>query len=281
MKLDSNLIKILLISRPRFWLYLAGTFLLGCPIGLNDIEQLLSISILMNFFYFLIPANIFLYGINDFFDEDTDQFNFKKRSKEYSLLKNEKLWLKWILSICFGISLIVAFSQRLFIAIVILFFVFLSWAYSSPPLRFKARPVLDSASNVLYVLPGLVGYLQFHEMSNIFIPIILGFCWTVAMHLFSAIPDIDPDKKAGIKTTAVLLGIRKSLILCIILWGLFAFIVIELKFLFPFTLISFVYIIIPIYLIFVPKRIQSAYWWFPYINGLIGFGAVILILLQK
>ncbi len=67
--------------------------------------------------------------------------------------------------------------------------------YSIPPLRFKARPFLDSLSNAAYALPLLFlpAFLQselprtaFYAMAS----------WSVAKHAFDAIQDSAVDKLA-------------------------------------------------------------------------------------
>jgi lycopene elongase/hydratase (dihydrobisanhydrobacterioruberin-forming) len=40
----------------------------------------------------------------------------------------------------------------------------------------------------------------------------------MAMHAYSAIPDIQPDTEAGLTTTAVYLGKQGTLIYCGLLW---------------------------------------------------------------
>ena len=85
-----DLKSIVEISRPRFWLYLAGTYLVGYAFGAENIYSLQNFNFIIHFLFFLIPANIFLYGINDIYDEDTDQFNQKKGTYEHKLQMDEK-----------------------------------------------------------------------------------------------------------------------------------------------------------------------------------------------
>ncbi|MEF8937724.1 MAG: lycopene elongase, partial [Halovenus sp.] len=66
------------LSRPRFWFYLAGPVIVGVVYGASSQADLFTPLTVELFLYFLIPANIFLYGINDIFDADIDQLNPKK-----------------------------------------------------------------------------------------------------------------------------------------------------------------------------------------------------------
>lgn len=279
-----NLKLLLKISRYRFWIYTAGPYLLGYLLATPTMNNSIFFSpqFLLSFFYFLIPANIFIYGINDYFDEDTDKHNPKKGVKEHKLKVTDKTFLKTSLVISSIFSLLFLFSLPSPLSKVpFIIFIFLSFFYSAPPLRFKSKPFLDSTSNVLYIIPGIVAYSQFTGYLPPLIPIIGFWFWASAMHLFSAIPDIVSDKKAGINTTAVLLGKQKSLILCAILWALFSSVTF-LLFNNWILLTTLIYPAIPIYLLFKKKlNLSKIYWYFPYINTLIGFIAFLLIVESK
>ena len=83
--------QIIKLSRPRFWLYLAGPYLVGMAYSAQTAKQFYSFDFLYPLFYFLIPANMFLYGINDLFDKDTDKLNAKKISKEIRVTKRNDI----------------------------------------------------------------------------------------------------------------------------------------------------------------------------------------------
>ena len=267
-----NLKTILKISRPRFWLYLAGTYLVGYSFGAENIYSLQNFSFIIHFLFFLIPANIFLYGINDIYDEDTDQFNQKKGTYEHKLQMDEKKYLKIALLLMVFIAIAVtAFQKDTKVQILFILFFALSYFYSSPPLRFKAKPLLDSAFNILYGIPGIIAYVQ---VTNTLPPLeilIAIFCWTFAMHLFSAIPDIQADKKADLLTTAILFGKRNSLLLCALLWTITSLVTINLTGSFI-GFIAIIYPLIPIILIANEKiDLKKTYKIFPFINALVGF----------
>ncbi|WP_349814693.1 UbiA family prenyltransferase [Curtobacterium sp. MCJR17_043] len=79
--------------------------------------------------------------------------------------------------------------------------------YSAPPLRFKARPFLDSLSNAAYALP-LVIVPAALAVTPVWPAAIGLMAWSVAKHAFDAVQDIVEDRDAGIATTAVRLGAR-------------------------------------------------------------------------
>jgi 4-hydroxybenzoate polyprenyltransferase len=73
---------IVRISRPRFWLYLFGPYLVGLTAGASSTSDFLRLDSILFAIYFLLPANLLVYGINDIFDFETDSVNPKKRGYE-------------------------------------------------------------------------------------------------------------------------------------------------------------------------------------------------------
>lgn len=270
--LSKNLIfKFFKISRPRFWFYLAGPFLLGFVSSADSVYEFLTARFWLLFLYFLLPANFMLYGINDLFDTDTDILNSKKINFENKAVGLEKSLTKVgvVISLLFVlVPLLLLNSKSL---ILFLLFLFLSVFYSAVPFRFKSRPVLDFMSNVLYMLPGLIiFYDKTGALPNIFVILSASF-WIFAMHLLSAVPDIEPDFKAGVKTSAVYFGAQKSLWICFIFWSisfLFA--------LFAMGVVAVLFVVYPLLAFYLAinynnARLFKIYWLYPYINVCFGF----------
>lgn len=262
------------ISRPRFWLYLGGTYLIGYSIGILNITQFLNPFFALHLLFFMFPANVFLYGVNDYYDEDTDIFNPKKEEKEYRITAKDRRNLLLLIISSFAYGLILVLLQPNGLAMIIFsIFLLLSFLYSAAPVRFKARPFLDFMSNFLYVIPAILAFYQLRFFIPPFLPLIAAFMWTSAMHLFSAVPDIDADKQANITTTAVLIGVVPSLLLCFSFWFTFAFILVFIApWNPPWNLLTFVYPAIPLYLLIRRKSdISKIYWLYPYWNAIFGF----------
>ena len=207
------------ISRPRFWVYITGPFLIGVvaavPIQSWPLIILLGV-------YFTFPANLLIYGINDIFDYETDKHNPKKISYETLVKPKEqkKLW-RWIAitNVPFLLLLpLLGNNGRWAIAGFLFFGVF----YSMPPIRAKVRPLLDSVFNVLYIFPGIVGYAVVSKtLPSLYICLAAAF-WCMAMHAYSAVPDIEADRKAKIDTIATKLGKTGTLLFCLACYGLAA-----------------------------------------------------------
>ena len=198
--------KIVRISRPRFWLYLFGPYIVGLAAGTSTLSDFISFNSILFAIYFLLPANLLVYGINDIFDFETDSVNPKKQGYE-SLVGPERrrglLIAIGILNLPFLIGACILAPAALPSLAAFLFF---SVLYSAPPVRAKAVPILDSIFNILYVFPGAFAYQM---LTGSFPPawaIVAASLWTAAMHAYSAIPDIKADTEARLDTIATLLG---------------------------------------------------------------------------
>jgi lycopene elongase/hydratase (dihydrobisanhydrobacterioruberin-forming) len=266
----NTVLRIIKTSRPLFWFYTAGPYIVGLSIlyKMSGIHlQLLHVLFLL---FFLFPANFFIYSINDYFDQDTDKYNPKKNNVENKYQARDR-YINLIIQliICIYALLLLFILPTIQEKIVFLLFITLSFFYSAPPIFFKRRPFLDSLSNSFYFLPGILAIYQ-SSTTHIPTPIIIALvAWTAAMHLFSAIPDIAYDKKVKLHTTATYLGRPKSLLLCFLFWFIFSVICIyyEKK-----LVLFFIYPVIPLVLLFSKNTsIIRIYWYFPYINIMLGF----------
>ena len=105
---------VLAISRPHFWIYLLGPFLVGFVAGADNSNTFLSPILWYGLFFFLLPANIFLYAVNDFFDGDTDIYNAKKSGKESLMRDSERTFYMRIslISFSFAIPLFLFFDTQ-------------------------------------------------------------------------------------------------------------------------------------------------------------------------
>lgn len=260
------------VSRPRFWIYTGGTYVVGYSIGMADWHAFLVPAYGLALLYFFFPANLFIYGVNDLFDEATDQLNPKKDDREYRFVTADRGRLVLLIAISLAATALLGLLvPDLRLALVLAGFLFLAGFYSAPPLRFKQVPFLDFCSNYLYVMPGVYGYVL---ASGAWPPawlLVGGFFHIAAMHLFSAIPDIECDRSAGIRTTAVYLGRDGSLALCLAFWAGLAAITLVASGFFPLSFLVLAYPAVPALLLARPSiPIERVYWRFPALNTLLG-----------
>ena len=262
----SRLRYLLKLSRPRFWLYLAGPVLVGVAFGARYPADLLAMSGVALFAYFLFPANVFLYGVNDVFDADVDAENPKKEGREVRYDGERFVVAAVVVS---GALIAVPAAIVPPIAVPWLVgFLLLATEYSAPPLRFKTTPFLDSLSNGLYVLPGAAAYAAVAGEQPPALAVAGGWLWSMAMHTFSAIPDVDPDRRAGIRTTATVLGERGAYAYCAACWTLaaVAFGALDWR---AGALLG-VYPVVCAAVALSEVAVDRAYWYFPAINAAVG-----------
>jgi 4-hydroxybenzoate polyprenyltransferase len=257
---------LLRLSRPRFWMYLAGPVVVGVTFGAASPAELFSPLALALFAYFVLPANVYLYGVNDVFDADIDAENPKKEDKEVRYTGDRTTLAVVGVSGLAGLAFLPVLGGRAAAAMVA--FLLLATEYSAPPFRFKTTPFVDSLSNGLYVLPAVVAYAALAGSWPPLAAFAAGWLWTMAMHTFSAIPDIDPDRRAGIRTTATVLGERRTFAYCAALWVGAA-----LAFGQVHAVLGAILAPYPVIAVAIERAsvdVDRAYWWFPAINTFSG-----------
>lgn len=217
-----NFSRIIRLSRPRFWVYEFGTYALGVCIGVQSGGgEWYTPMIALFALFFLFPANLLIYGINDVFDYETDKLNPKKTGYEDLLVPalHNKVYTLIFLSNVFFVALAFFVPWKATVALGL--FYFFAFFYSAPPIRAKARAFLDSFFSAgHYVVTGVFGYFLTGAEGSVVLPVCAGLCWAIAMHAYSAVPDIDADKASGINTIAITLGRHPTIILCGFLYTL-------------------------------------------------------------
>jgi 4-hydroxybenzoate polyprenyltransferase len=264
--LVEGLTSLLTLSRPRFWFYLAGPVIVGVAYGAGDVAALFGTVPVVLFAYFLVPANVYLYGINDVFDRDVDAENPKKDGREARFSGDA-----WVVAVVAVAGLLLVPVAALAPALAwphLAAYAVLATEYSAPPLRFKTTPFLDSLSNGLYVLPGAAAYAAVAGEHPPTSALAGAWLWTMAMHTFSAIPDIEPDRAAGIDTTATALGEPRTYAYCFAVWtaAAVAFALVDAR-------LGLVLAVYPAFVAWVARSavaVDRAYWWFPLLNTVVG-----------
>jgi 4-hydroxybenzoate polyprenyltransferase len=90
----------------------------------------------------------------------------------------------------------------------------------------------------------------------------------MGMHTFSAIPDIEPDRAAGIRTTATFLGKRRTFAYCLACWlaAAAAFAAVDARM--GLLLVAYPVVVFAVYRSNVD--VERAYWWYPALNTVVG-----------
>lgn len=260
-------------SRPRFWIYLMGPYIIWWITG-SDVNNIHSILSTINFqfiwflLYFSYPANVLVYGINDIFDYETDKLNSKKQWYEWLIAPDKQKELSAIMLILNIPFLFLSILPNPISYLWIFIFVWASIIYSAPPLRAKSKPIFDTiVSALIYIAPWYIWYyISWWTWFNRFI-----FCAllsrNIAMHAYSAIPDIQSDQQANIHTVATLYKKHWTLLFCLFFYTLATILIIPN--LWWFAGIGVIYIALMLFSFKVD--IIQLYKLFPYINAWVGF----------
>jgi lycopene elongase/hydratase (dihydrobisanhydrobacterioruberin-forming) len=258
--------------------YLFGPYILGVAAAFNQLNYSLTHipTLIVGGLFFLIPANLYIYGVNDLFDYETDKHNPKKKSYETLIApENRQYFIRALAAVLLPFVALLSFlfiSQGNYVGIgALVAFIFFGAGYSMPPIRAKTKPFLDSFFNVLYIFPGLVGYaIMTNSLPSAQI-IIAATAWVMAMHAFSAIPDIDSDKKAKIRTVATVLGKNNTLALCAVLYSVSASLTLQyLGYLAVIGGLTYVSMMITAYRSPDREKLFAIYKLFPFVNMVIG-----------
>jgi 4-hydroxybenzoate polyprenyltransferase len=193
------------------WINTVGPALVGMWLT-GDLWRWEALPLLI---WLTLPFNLLIYGVNDVFDQETDAKNPRKGSLEGAKILPEEVLPIWrgvlLTNVPFLIYFVSVMPYR--VALWILLYAVLFVGYSAPPLRFKARPYLDSLSNAAYAFP--LVFVPLALESPVVWPAALGLmAWSAAKHTFDASQDVDEDRRVGIKTTAVRLSIKG-----VVLWS--------------------------------------------------------------
>ena len=209
MKLISRLV---VSSRPISWVNTAFPFAVAYFLGSGNID----VTLVVGAFFFLIPYNLLMYGVNDVFDYESDLTNPRKGGLEGALLEPKyhaaTLWISTSLAAPFVIYLLAVGS--VFSGALLLLVIFSVVAYSAKYLRFKEIPVLDSFTSALHFIGPMLFGLALAGTSLmgevVMMATIAFFLWGMASHAFGAVQDIRADKEANIASIATFFGARLS-----------------------------------------------------------------------
>lgn len=200
---------LLLTSRPLSWVNTAYPFAAAYLLAAGRIDWLWVVGT----FFFLVPYNLAMYGVNDVFDHESDLLNPRKGGAEGAVL--ERTRHRGVLVACAVATL--PFLAVLLLAgswsanLVLLVSMFALLAYSAPGLRFKERPFLDSlTSSTHFVSPALYGLMLAGAPFDGQLLAVLAafFLWGMGSHAFGAVQDILPDRAASLGSIGTVLGAK-------------------------------------------------------------------------
>lgn len=214
-----SLKKLFLISRPISWPNTAFPFAAGYLISGGSVDTLFIVAT----FYFLIPYNLLMYGINDVFDYESDMQNPRKGgiegAREQKAFHPVIIWAAVASNIPFICYMLLAGTYVS--GAILLLAIFFVIAYSVAKLRFKEIPILDSVTSSIHFVGPLIFALSLFGFSMEQLPYVLAFfLWGMASHAFGAIQDIIPDREGKISSIATVFGARRTVWFVFILYAI-------------------------------------------------------------
>ncbi|HWK92465.1 MAG TPA: prenyltransferase [Luteimicrobium sp.] len=218
--------ELVVASRPLSWINTAFPFAAALLLSSRHVGALLVVGTV----FFLVPYNLLMYGVNDVFDHESDARNPRKGGAEGALLAAPALrsLLRWSVGLAVPFAVAVPVLAGIeepgrggWTALALAVVLFAVVAYSAPGLRFKERPVLDSAtSSTHFVGPAVVGLVAggAEPTRTVLAVVVAFFCWGMAAQAFGAVQDVGPDRAAGIASVATVLGARRTVRAAIAVW---------------------------------------------------------------
>lgn len=176
----------------------------------------LPLCISQYFFHYLFSLLYFLssvvFGVNDVYDYETDKHNPRKVANGleggalHPHYHHDVLNAAYLATILIILSALINQCFQNIMATLLL--VLLGWQYSSPPLRLKEAPLLDSLSNGCIVFLAWFCGFSFSGLGISDIPtkgLVLSLC-TTGVHALGAVMDTEADLSGGQRTIATHFG---------------------------------------------------------------------------
>jgi len=206
---------LLKTSRPGLWFATVWLYLL--PTGQMD-QIFQSWIFWFGLFYVTFPLNLMVYGWNDAVDAKTDAVNPRKDSFWFGALGSPQqlqvLWkyIAWVQLITYPV--LVYFGGW---NVLLIFFGFLiiNGLYNLPKHGLRSRPPLELLCQIGYLLIAPLS-IYINQTENLpHLTYLYLFLFAMQSHLMGEVMDIEPDRKAGRKTTATLIGMHNTKLLII------------------------------------------------------------------
>ncbi len=209
--------ELLKISRPGLWFATIWLYLLPTS-QMPDI--IISPAFWLGLIYVSFPLNILVYGWNDIVDHEADKFNSRKNTFLFGAQSNkhylDNLWKKIVFVQLLFIPVLIYYGGTDFILLFIGFCI-INGLYNLPERGLRGRPPLELLCQIGYLLivplsQAINDTAGLSTMSYFYL-ILFAF----QSHLIGEVMDIEPDKLAGKKTTATVLGMKTTKLIIIAL----------------------------------------------------------------
>ncbi len=213
--MQQKLLFYLKVSRPGLWFATLWLYLL--PTSQSG-EITSSWIFWYGLFYVCFPLNFLVYGWNDMVDYETDALNPRKDSFWFGArgtkAELEVLWRAMaVVQLLFFPVLIWVGGWE--VSLFLITFTLINGLYNLPERGLRSHPPLELLCQVGYLLVVPLS-IWINGLEGLPWPTyVYLFLFALQSHLMGEVMDIEPDRKAGRKTTGTVLGTRQTKLLII------------------------------------------------------------------
>ncbi|WP_420320573.1 UbiA family prenyltransferase [Flagellimonas sp.] len=214
------------ISRPGLWFPTIWIYLV--PFS-NQEGYLDSVLFWMGLIFVTFPLNYLVYGLNDYNDYEADSINSRKGNYLFGArLKKSELRpiIGRITFVILPFFMVFTFLSGTKMFLLLCVMVLVNIVYNFRPFRLKERPPFEIFIQSGYVLTAFF-CIELNGLPALpWETVVYLALFAFQAHIAGEIMDIEPDRKAGKVTTAILLGRKKTKILMLCLLVLESFLLI-------------------------------------------------------
>ena len=223
-----DIVNVIKVSRPGFW----PTHLWFYLLPFAEREMFGSFAFWLGAFYVCFPLSLLLYGWNDIGDAETDKSNPRKGTWIFGARPDARMrkHLPWIIALV-QLPFVSAFVLIAGWKMLLVFLAMVVTNATYNTLGFKKIAVLDLLNQSGYVLMFVMAS-WLCDVPQLNIPaIVFGALFAMQSHLFGQLMDVDEDRLAGRKSTAIFLGVTNSKLLLVSIMAANSVLALSLSFL--------------------------------------------------
>lgn len=202
------------VSRPGLWFATLWLYLL--PTSQMDIMS--SPIFWFGLIYVTFPLNFLVYGWNDIVDQETDAINPRKDTFWFGARGSEAQLNS--LPIAIIVVQLIFMIPLVYFEGILMFFLFaglvlVNWLYNLKNNGLRSRPPLELLCQIGYLLVAPFSILVNDAANLPILTFFYLFLFALQSHLIGEVMDIEPDRKSGRRTTATIIGMKKTKLLII------------------------------------------------------------------
>ena len=202
------------VSRPGLWFATGWLYLL--PTSQMDIWS--STAFWIGYFYVTFPINFMVYGWNDIVDREIDLKNPRKDTFWFGAKgTKQQLQSLWKPILLVQIPFITYFIYLADWKIILIFlgFIIINGLYNLPKNGLRSNPPWELACQIGYLLIVPMSILINEAAPLPWQTYLYLLLFAFQSHLIGEVMDIIPDRQSGRRTTATILGLKKTKLLII------------------------------------------------------------------